>query len=124
MTDAIANVAERSAQTSLGTAVASIMVYVDFDSGSDDRIKIAANLARKFGAIPIGVAGWLPGREVGGWFAAELEGPEDRVNRISAQLEMLALRFRSLASETVQSRGVERKLSFPTRGDRSRGAGR
>ena len=64
MTDAIANVADRSPQTSLGTAVASIMVYVDFDPGSDDRIKIAADWAAKFGAVLIGVAGWLPGRQV------------------------------------------------------------
>ena len=49
MTDAIANIVDRSAQTSQGTAVASIMVYVDFDPGSDSRIKIAAEWAAKFG---------------------------------------------------------------------------
>ena len=99
MTDAIADIAERSVQPSLGTAVACIMVHVDFDPGSDDRIKIAADWAAKFGAVLIGVAGWLPGREIGGWFAAELEQPEDRIDRIMAELEKLAERFRNLAGQ-------------------------
>jgi len=103
MTDAIANVADRSPQTSLGTAVAGIMVYVDFDPGSDDRIKIAADWAAKFGAVLIGVAGWLPGRQVGGWFAAELERPEDRIDRIMAELEKLAEHFRNLVGRAVRS---------------------
>jgi nucleotide-binding universal stress UspA family protein len=112
MADAIANVADRPAQTSLGTAVASIMVYVDFDPGSDDRIKIAADWAAKFGAVLIGVAGWLPGREVGGWFAAEVERPEDR-DRILAKLDKLAERFRNMAgraARTVEWRG---SVHFP-----------
>ena len=101
MTDAIADIAERSAPPSLGTAVACIMVYVDFDPGSDNRIKIAADWARKFDAVLIGVAGWLPGREVGGWFAAELEPPADRLDRISAELNKLGDHFRNLALRTV-----------------------
>ena len=48
--------------------------------------KIAADWAVKYGAVLIDIAGWLPGREVGGWFAAELERPEDRIDRISAEL--------------------------------------
>ena len=110
MTDAIADIAERSAPPSLGTAVACIMVYVDFDPGSDDRIKIAADWAAKFGAVLIGVAGWLPGREIGGWFAAELERPEDRIDRIMAELEKLAERFRNLAGRAVRT--VEWRGSF------------
>ena len=47
MTDTLANVVERPARTALGTAVASIMVYVDFDPGSDQRIKIAVDWAAK-----------------------------------------------------------------------------
>ena len=113
MTDAIANVADRSPQTSLGTAVASIMVYVDFDPGSDDRIKIAADWAAKFGAVLIGVAGWLPGRQVGGWFAAELERPEDRIDRIMAELEKLAEHFRNLAGRAVRSMEWRGSFHFP-----------
>ena len=100
MTDAIASVAAPLAQTALGTAV-SIMVYVDFDPGSDPRIKITADWAAKYGAVLIGVAGWLPGREVGGWFAAELERPEDRIDRISAELNKLGDHFRNQAGRLV-----------------------
>lgn len=42
------------------------MVNVDFDPGSDNRIKIAADWSAKFRAVLISVAGWLPGRRVGG----------------------------------------------------------
>ncbi len=110
MTDTLANVAELPARMALGTAVASIMVYVDFDPGSDDRIKIAVNWATKFGAALIGVTGWLPGREIGGWFTAELERPEDRNDRVLAELEKLAERFRNLAGGAV--RAVEWRGSF------------
>ena len=113
MIDAIANVADPSAQTSQGTAVASIMVYVDFDFGSDTRIKIAADWAAKFGAVLIGVAGWLPGREVGGWFAAELERPQDRIDRISAKLNKLGDHFFNLAGRTVPTVEWRGTFHFP-----------
>ena len=89
------------------------MVYVDFDPGSDDRIKIAADWAAKFGAVLIGVAGWLPGRQVGGWFAAELERPEDRIDRIMAELEKLAEHFRNLAGRAVRSMEWRGSFHFP-----------
>ena len=113
MIDVIANVADQSAQTTQGAAVASIMVYVDFDSGSDTRIKIAADWAAKFGAVLIGVAGWLPGREVGGWFAAELERPEDRIDRISAELNKLGDHFLNLAGRTVPTVEWRGTFHFP-----------
>ena len=110
MTDAIADIAQRSIQPSLGTAVASVMVHVDFDVGSDNRIKIAADWARKFDAVLIGVAGWVPGREVGGWFAAELEPPAARLDRISVELNKLGDHFRTLAGRTI--RDVEWRATF------------
>ena len=33
------------------SAVASIMVHVDWNAGSDERIRLAANLADRFGAV-------------------------------------------------------------------------
>ena len=111
MTDAIVHVADQLAPPALGTAVASIMVYVDFDPGCDDRIKIAVDWTAKFGANLIGVAGWLPGREVGG--AAELERPEDRNDRILAELEKLAGRFRNLACQAVRAVEWRGSLHFP-----------
>jgi nucleotide-binding universal stress UspA family protein len=110
MTDKVMNVAERAPQTALRTSPASIMVYVDFDAGCNKRIKIAADWAAKFNAALIGVAGWLPGREAGGWFAAELERAEDRTDRISAEMEKLGESFRTQVGRTVQA--VEWRGSF------------
>ena len=86
----------------VGAGIASIMVYVDLDHSCEARINIAADLAARYGAALIGVAGWLPGRERGGWFAAELERPGDRLDRISTELEKLAERFRDVAHRTVR----------------------
>ena len=110
MADAAAEVVERSDKNRLAAAVASIAVYVDFDSGSDGRIRIAADWAAKFGAALIGVAGWLPGREAGGWFEYELERPEDRTDRITGELDELAERFRNLVRHKVET--VEWRASF------------
>ena len=79
MADAAAELGERSGLRARGTSVASIAVYVDFDAGSDGRIKIAADWAAKFGAALIGVTGWLPGREAGGWFEYELGRPTGQI---------------------------------------------
>jgi hypothetical protein len=110
MTDKVMSVAERAPQTALRISPASIMVYVDFDAGCDKRIKIAADWAAKFNAALIGVAGWLPGREVGGWFAAELEQAEDPSDRILAEMGKLGESFRTQVGRTVQT--VEWRGSF------------
>jgi hypothetical protein len=89
------------------------MVYVDFDPGSDQRIKIAADWVARFGAVLIGVPGWVPGREVGGWFAAELERPEGRNERVLAELEKLAERFRNLAGRAVRAVEWRGSVQFP-----------
>ena len=110
MTNIVANVGEQPSQAALGLAPASIMVYVDFDAACDERIKIAADWATKFNAALIGVAGWLPGRDVGGWFAAELERTEDRNDRILAEMEKLAEGFRNRVGRSVGT--VEWRGSF------------
>ena len=74
MADAAPEVVERSDKNRLAAAVASIAVYVDFDSGSDgcsDRRRLGGQLRRSADRV----AGWLPGREAGGWFEYELERP-------------------------------------------------
>ena len=111
MAETAVSVAERTDRTSQTTAIASVMVQVDFGSESDNRIRIAANVASKFGAVLIGVAGWVPGgREEIGWFAAELERPEERRDRALAELDRLGEHFRNLAHQTV--RDVEWRGSF------------
>jgi hypothetical protein len=59
-------------EKAVAAPVASVMVHVDFDGHSDSRIRIAAEIANRFDAVLVGVAGWLPSRERGGWLAAEL----------------------------------------------------
>jgi len=113
MKDTAAKVEERSIQAPPPMAVASVMVHVDFDAGSDNRIKIAADWARKFDAVLIGVAGWLPGREVGGWFAAELEPPADGLDRISVELNKLGDHFRNLAGRTLHDVEWRGTFHFP-----------
>ncbi len=108
-----ADLAERMVETSSNAAVASVLVHVDFDFDSDNRIRIAANLASKFGAALIGVAGWVPGREKGGWFAAELERPDERTNRILVELDKLGERFRNLAREKVNTVEWRESFHFP-----------
>lgn len=105
-----ASVAERIGRTAHNATIASVMVHVDFDPESDNRIRIAANLASGSGATLIGVAGWVPGREEIGRFAAELERPEERRDRVLAELDRLGEHFRDLAHRTV--REVEWRGSF------------
>jgi nucleotide-binding universal stress UspA family protein len=113
MAQTAADVAERKVQTSPPVAVTSVLVHVDFDPDSDNRIRIAANLADKFGAALIGVAGWVPGREKGGWFAAELERPDERTNRVLAELDKLGERFRNLARGKVNTVEWRKSFHFP-----------
>ena len=56
--------AEHLNPKAIPTGIASIMVHVDFDRGSDDRIRIASDLADRFGAVLIGVTGWVPGESL------------------------------------------------------------
>jgi nucleotide-binding universal stress UspA family protein len=91
-------------------APASIMVHVDWNAGSDARIRLAANLADKFGAVLIGVAGWVPGRERTALSHDEIEQPEKRLKWIGAELDRLGERFREVAGLTVLP--VEWRASF------------
>lgn len=97
MPDAAANGPRVPAASS---GVASIMVHVDWNAGSDDRIRLAANLADRFGALLIGVAGWVPGRERAALSHAELEQPDKRLKWITAELDRLGERFREVAGIT------------------------
>ena len=93
--------------------IASVMVHVDFDAQSDDRIRIASDMASKFGAALIGVAGWPPGREEGGWFAEELKRPEERNDRILAELDKLGEHFRDVAHRKIRDVEWRRSFHFP-----------
>jgi nucleotide-binding universal stress UspA family protein len=113
MAETAADVAERAVQGLPNAVIASVLVHVDYDPYSDNRIRIAANMASKFGATLIGVAGWVPGYEKGGWFAAELERPDERTARVLAELEKLGERFGNLARGKVDSVEWRKSIHFP-----------
>jgi len=94
---------------------ASIMVHVDFDAQSEERIAVAASLAARFDAVLIGVAGW-PLRKSGVLERSDVEYPplEQALQaKISDQLDKLGEKFRVAAG--ANPRGVDWRAShhFP-----------
>jgi nucleotide-binding universal stress UspA family protein len=81
-------------------SIASIMVQVDWDVGCDDRIRLAADLANRCGAVLIGVAGWVPEGELARRASAKFATDEERLKWISAELDRLGERFRAVAGAT------------------------
>lgn len=107
--DSVLTRKKQSAQEPLTQAITSIIVHVDLDRGSDDRTRLAADLADRFGAALIGVAGWVPGRELTGHHG-EFIRDEDRLKWISAELARLGERFRDVAGQPAKA--VEWRASF------------
>jgi nucleotide-binding universal stress UspA family protein len=111
---AVADHAGRLSPNAVPTGIASIMVHVDFDRGSDDRIRVASDVAERLGAALIGVTGWAPGREFRSRGSAEVERTEVRLARISAAQDRLAERFRSVARATVHPLEWRAAYNFPS----------
>lgn len=93
--------------------VAAIMVCVDSDEGTEDRICVAAGIAGRFNSLLIGVAGWpLRKNEE----LAPLDSPNDqaRAEKISKRLQHLGEEFRRCAG--ANPGGVEWRSSahFPS----------
>lgn len=76
------------------------MVQVDWDVGSDDRIRVAADLAGRCAAVLIGVAGWVPEGELARRASAKFAKDEERLKWISAEFDRLGKRFRDIAGAT------------------------
>lgn len=96
-------------------AFASIMVHVDFDEQAQERIGVAADLALRFNALLIGVAGW-PLRKSGVLERSDVDYPplEQALQaKIMKQLDELGKSFRQSAG--ANPRGVEWRSShhFP-----------
>lgn len=91
--------------------LSAIMVSVDFEEGTAERVGAAAEMARRFNSRLIGVAGW-PLREVDSATPAAASG-EIRQKRALEQLELLGEKFRQCAGAVPQ--GVEWRSStnFP-----------
>jgi nucleotide-binding universal stress UspA family protein len=89
-------------------SLAAIMVTVDFDPASKARISLAADLARRFGGLLIGVAGWpllkRPGEKV-------LDN--DLAERASKELRSLGESFRKIAEEVAVRVEWRSSTDFP-----------
>jgi nucleotide-binding universal stress UspA family protein len=87
---------------------AAIMVTVDFDPVSKARINLAADLARRFGSLLIGVAGWpLIKRPV------ETLSDNELAERASKELRSLGERFRKIAEEVAVRFEWRPSMDFP-----------
>lgn len=97
-------------------ALASIMVHVDFEEQSEERIRLAAGLAARFNSLLIGVAGWpLRKHDVAARSYAEYPPTEEaRQAKILQQLGHLGEMFRR--SAVASPRGIEWRSSphFPS----------
>jgi nucleotide-binding universal stress UspA family protein len=84
------------------------MVTVDFEPASKARISLAADLARRFGSLLIGVAGWpllkRPGEKV---------SDNDLAERASKELRSLGETFRKIAEEVAVRVEWRSSMDFP-----------
>ena len=90
-----------------------IMVNVDFDEDSQDRIYIAADIASRFGSFLIGVAGWSLRRHEDPRLSGINYGTESSQKKILERLEQLKTTFQNIAG--ANPRGTEWRSStgFP-----------
>ena len=88
--------------------LAAIMVTVDFDPASKARISLAADLARRFGSLLIGVAGWpLIKRPV------ETLSDNELAERASNDLRSLGEMFRKIAEDVAVRVEWRSSMGFP-----------
>jgi len=88
--------------------LAAIMVTVDFDPASKARISLAADLARRFGSLLIGVAGWpLIKRPV------ETLSDNELAERASNELRNLGEKFRKIAEDVAVRVEWRSSMGFP-----------
>lgn len=88
--------------------IAAIMVTVDFDPASKARISLAADLARRFGSLLIGVAGWpLIKRPV------ETLSDSELAERSSKELRSLAQTFHKIAEDVAVRVEWRASMAFP-----------
>jgi len=88
--------------------LAAIMVTIDFDPASKARIKLAADLARRFGSLLIGVAGWPLVKRPG-----EKGSDNDLAERASKELRSLGESFRKIAEEVAVRVEWRSSMDFP-----------
>lgn len=95
--------------------IASVMVYVDSDAHSDDRIRVAAAIASRFDAALLGVAGWPLRRDDSSAMPQAEMPPIDASckDRIEKELAALNGRFRQIAGENPKGVEWRSSIHFP-----------
>jgi nucleotide-binding universal stress UspA family protein len=97
-----------STEEAKGMNLAAIMVTVDFEPISKARISLAADLARRFGSLLIGVAGWpLIKRPV------ETLSDSELAERALKELRNLGERFRKIAENVAVRVEWRSSMDFP-----------
>jgi nucleotide-binding universal stress UspA family protein len=87
--------------------LAALMVSVDFDQSSSARIHLAAELARRFSSLLIGVAGWPLAKH------PREGGLNESVEWVSTELEKLEGKFRNVAGKITDRLEWRSSMSFP-----------
>jgi nucleotide-binding universal stress UspA family protein len=82
---------------------AAMMVHIDAERASEQRVDLAVGLARRFGAALIGVAGWSPGLGFGvGGALIEADPTMRQAQEMTAQLDAAEKSFCAAAAHVPQ----------------------
>jgi nucleotide-binding universal stress UspA family protein len=93
-------------------SLVSIMVYVDFDDASANRIRAAADLAVRFNSVLIGVGAWPLGQSEA--LPSNLSSAEtDRQQAIAQRLRKLGDDFREIAAKSACAVEWRSSAHFP-----------
>jgi nucleotide-binding universal stress UspA family protein len=94
-------------------AFGTIMVHVDFDDDSQNRIHIAAGIANRFGSFLMGVAGWALRKHDDSRLSGIDDTSENLQKKIREQLEQLQATFQRLAGASPRGTAWRASASFP-----------
>ena len=94
-------------------AFGTIMVNVDFDEDSQDRIHIAAGIANRFGSFLIGVADWAVRGPDDPRLSGMDYGTENAQKKILKRLDQLKATFQHIAGSNPRGTEWRSSTSFP-----------
>src|ERR1700736_228272 len=92
-----------------------LMVHLDVDDDGDGRVRLAAELAGRFGAALIGISAWAPSPAFGGGGAVIESAPE--LADLQVMEDLLAARgktFRALVGKAAEPVEWRAALELPT----------
>ena len=102
-----------SARRNTDMAFGTIMVNVDFDEDSQDRIHIAVGIANRFGSFLIGVAGWSLRKHDDARLAGMDYTTENPQKKILERLEQLKATFQRIVGANTRGTEWRSSTTFP-----------